>query len=124
MVSWLPFHSVKLVHDKHIDITRTFALVSRSTASLGRFDRRLPGETSAPAMKGTRKVAGVGAAVGGDTKAEKATSLALMDKMLNKEEKLNKDKAASQFMIREQQDTRKRNRDELLSGKNKKRSKA
>ena len=75
-------------------------------------------------MKGTRKVAGVGAAVSSDSKAERTSNLALMDKMLNKEEKLNKDRAASQFMAREQQQTSKRNRDELLNGKNKKRFKA
>lgn len=52
------------------DISRTFALVSRSTASIGRFDRRLPGETEAPRMKGTRKNAGVGSATGPDLKVE------------------------------------------------------
>lgn len=74
-------------------------------------------------MKGARKVAGVGSAVGGNSKAEKDSSLALMDKMLNKEEKLNKEKATSQFNIKQQQETRKRNRDDLLNAKNKKKSK-
>jgi hypothetical protein len=74
-------------------------------------------------MKGTRKVAGVGSAVGGDMKGEKSNNLVLIDKMLAKEDQLNKDKAASQHMVREQHEARKRNRDELLSGKTKKRSK-
>jgi len=99
------------------DIARTFALVSRSTASLGRFDRRLPGETEAPKMKGTRKNAGVGAAVSSDPKKEKSANLTLLDKMMKKEESVNKEKAAAQFIAKEQQDKGKRKRDDLISGK-------
>lgn len=103
------------------DITRTFALVSRSTASLGRFDRRLPGEKEAPAMKGTRKLAALPSAVG-DSKNERQGALALADKMIAKEDQINKDRAASQFNYNDMQQTRKRNRDELLK-KDKKKSK-
>jgi len=99
------------------DISRTFALVSRSTASLGKFDRRLPGETEAPKVKGTRKVAGVGAGVGGDMAGEKTGNMVLIDKMFGKEDKVNADKAASNYTAKAQQESRKRNRDELLSGK-------
>lgn len=104
------------------DITRTFALVSRSTASMGRFDRRLPGEKEAPAMKGTRKMAGVGSAVG-DTKAEQSSSLALVDKMIAKEDKLNKDRAATNFNVNQAQETRKRSRENILAKDKKKKSK-
>jgi len=99
------------------DISRTFALVSRSTASLGRFDRRLPGETEAPRMKGTRKNTRVGSAVEPDLRKEKSANLTLLGKMIAKEEKVNKEKAASQFIATEQQQTGKRKRDDLLSGK-------
>lgn len=36
--------------------------------------------------------------------------------MMNKEEKVNKDKAASQFIAKEMQERRKRNNENLISG--------
>jgi len=98
------------------DISRTFALVSRSTASLGRFDHRLPGETEAPKMKGKRKTAGVGKSAG-DFEAEKSGHLTIIDKMFDKESKLDTGRAASQAITREQRDKNKKNREELISGR-------
>lgn len=103
------------------DISRTFALVSRSTASLGRFDRRLPGETEAPREKGTRRVAGVGSAVsasGGG--AEKKASLELIDKMMTKQSALDATKATANANRETQRKDSKRSRDELLSSHMKK----
>jgi len=99
------------------DISRTFALVSRSTASLGRFDKRLPGETEAPKMKGTRRVAGVGSAVAADLRAERSANLTILDKMIAKEDKVDKEKAASQANSQEFQAARKRNYEAALGGK-------
>jgi len=108
------------------DISRTFALVSRSTASLGRFDRRLPGEKAAPAVKGTRKNAGVGAATSSTLGGEKSSTLTLLDKMFQKEDKkgqINRDRAASQFIASEQRGAKRKNEEALLSGKPFKKSK-
>jgi len=95
------------------DISRTFALVSRSTASLGRFDRRLPGEDAAPSIKGTRKLAGLQDI---DVSAEKSKSLGLLNKMFEKEDKVDVAKAGRNYTTEKQREAHKRNKEDLISG--------
>eukprot|EP01111_Echinosteliopsis_oligospora_P019122 TRINITY_DN907_c0_g1_i1.p1 TRINITY_DN907_c0_g1~~TRINITY_DN907_c0_g1_i1.p1 ORF type:complete len:312 (+),score=96.92 TRINITY_DN907_c0_g1_i1:120-1055(+) len=95
------------------DISRTFALVSRSTASLGKFDRRLPGEDSAPKIKGTRKLANLQEV---DVSAEKSKSLGLLNKMFSKEDTVDTEKAGRNFTREKQREAHKRNKEDLISG--------
>ncbi|GAM28526.1 hypothetical protein SAMD00019534_117020 [Acytostelium subglobosum LB1] len=87
------------------DINNTFNVAKISTASLGKFDKQLDGERSAPS-RNVKKLTGLGE--DGNVEAESKSNMKLLDRMLNKEPQINVDKATSQFIQKEQKESYKK----------------
>eukprot|EP01112_Ceratiomyxa_fruticulosa_P021986 TRINITY_DN7932_c0_g1_i1.p1 TRINITY_DN7932_c0_g1~~TRINITY_DN7932_c0_g1_i1.p1 ORF type:complete len:378 (+),score=110.65 TRINITY_DN7932_c0_g1_i1:177-1310(+) len=76
-----------------------------STASLGKFDRLLPGQKEKPQQKGVRKLTSLPQ----DVATERSSGNKILDKMFGKEDLLDVQKATSKFMADELVQRAKRN---------------
>ncbi|KAN0018265.1 hypothetical protein ACTFIU_010879 [Dictyostelium citrinum] len=82
------------------DMEKVFDVAKLSTASLGKFDKRVENEKDAP-KRGKKKLAGLGA---GDVAQESENNTKLVDRMFKKENVLNVDKATRQFVKAEERE--------------------
>jgi len=106
------------------ELGNTLDLASFSTASVGKFDRRLPGEKGPPVREGKRKLAGIS-----DTHnagGEKSKNMKLLDNMFAKADAkapVNVDTAARKFTAKTETKNMETKRRKILDGVHKKQKK-
>jgi len=106
------------------ELGNTLNLASFSTASVGKFDKRLPGEKGPPVREGKRKLAGISDKH--DAAGEKVKNMVLIDKMFAKEEAIkpvDTEKVTNKFMAKDEVKNMETKRKKILEKVHKKQKK-